>query len=136
VLALSPGVSVAKPMHPILDGAQLKQPEPRARVLRTYTGAVMKEPERYVIETDIDLATARRQTRAHLRTPLASTAWSVGVRTGDMVVGFVVGSRVRARLIPQNTPTGRVRDCLLARNPTPPERGQISTTLRKMARRG
>ena len=40
---------------------------------------------------------------------------SVGVRTGDMVVGSVLGNRVRARLIPEDTPTGRVRDALLVR---------------------
>jgi hypothetical protein len=76
----------------------------------------VKDTERYTIETGEEPSTVRRRIRVHLRTPLVGTAAaSVGIRTGDMVVGFVVGNRFRARLFPENTPSGRVRDALLVK---------------------
>jgi hypothetical protein len=76
----------------------------------------VKNTERYTIETKEDPSTVRRRIRVHLRTPLVGTAAaSIGIRTGDMVVGFVVGNRFRARLFPENTPSGRVRDALVVK---------------------
>src|ERR1700740_2549767 len=66
----------------------------------------VKDTQRYTIETEEAPSTVRRRIRAHLRTPLVGTAAaSIGIPTGDMVVGVIVGNRFRARLIPEKTPT-------------------------------
>jgi hypothetical protein len=55
------------------------------------------------IRSPHDRAPTRRLIRRQLRTPLSGLAWSIGVNTGDMVIGWVIGSRLRARLIPRDT---------------------------------
>jgi hypothetical protein len=76
---------------------------------------MVEQRDNQTIRSNASLATARRVIRAHIRTPLAGLAWSLGIPQGNMLVGFVLGRRLRASLVPKHTTLGRQQDSLIVR---------------------
>jgi hypothetical protein len=79
---------------------------------------MVEQRENQTIRSNVSPATARRVIRAHIRTPLAGLAWSLGIPQGDMLVGFVLRRRLHASLVPRATTLGRLPDGLVVRGRT------------------